>query len=213
MTWEKAWLNYRGINKTYKGWALNTISVPAVDCKIVASIKEEMTLAVRAMLGQEVTFVASQEAGIIFELAAGEASEGYSLRAIDQHIHITATTTKGLLYGAFELIRTLQAEKDLEDITIEKTPDNPMRILNHWDNMDGSIERGYSGNSFFFKDSEFILNDRLKDYARLVGSIGINAVVINNVNVKDAATYLITERYFKELKVLLDTFEAYGAKL
>ena len=49
-------------------------------------------------------------------------------------------------------------------------------MLDHWDNMDGSIERGYSGNSFFFENNDIIINERTRDYARLIASIGINAV-------------------------------------
>ena len=89
----------------------------------------------------------------------------------------------------------------------------PMRMLNHWDNMDGSIERGYSGESFFFEKNEIIVNDRTRDYARLAASVGINAVVINNVNVKDAATWLITDRYLDKVRELSEVFAEYGIRL
>ena len=61
--------------------------------------------------------------------------------------------------------------------------------------MDGSIERGYSGNSFFFENDEILIDERTVTYASLLASVGINGAVINNVNVKDAATWLITDRY------------------
>ena len=86
-------------------------------------------------------------------------------------------------------------------------------MLNHWDNSDGSIERGYSGNSFFFNNGEIILDDRTRDYARLISSIGINAVVINNVNVKNEAVEFITEKYLPTLKELSDLFNSYVIKL
>lgn len=89
----------------------------------------------------------------------------------------------------------------------------PLRMMNHWDNMDGSIERGYSGKSFFFEDDDILVNDRTITYARLMASIGINAVVINNVNVKGCATWLVTEKYFAKLKSLSEVFAGYGIKL
>ena len=92
-------------------------------------------------------------------------------------------------------------------------PDNPLRMFNHWDNMDGSIERGYSGRSFFFRDNKVIVDERTRDYCRLVSSVGINGVVINNVNVNDAATWLITDKYLDRVKEIADIFAGYGIKL
>ena len=85
-------------------------------------------------------------------------------------------------------------------------------MFNHWDNMSGHIERGYSGKSFFFIDGEIILDSRIKDYARLVSSIGINSVSINNVNVYDAKE-LITDKFLEKVKVISDIFNGYGIKL
>src|SRR5690606_35184459 len=80
-------------------------------------------------------------------------------------------------------------------------------------NIDGSIERGYSGRSFFFADRQVLVNERTRFYARMVASVGINAVVINNVNVDEAATYLITDRYFNELRQIAEIFGSYGITL
>ena len=74
-------------------------------------------------------------------------------------------------------------------------------MLNHWDNLDGSIERIF-WSIIFFKNDKILINKRIIDYARLIASIGINATVINNVNVRgEAATGLITDRYLEELKI------------
>ena len=115
---------------------------------------------------------------------------------------ITASDVRGLLYGVFHLLRLVATGKSLAGFKQTCIPSNPLRMLNHWDNMDGSIERGYSGQSFFFADDQVLVNDRTRAYARLVASVGINAVVINNVNVKNAATYLITDRYFNKVRAL-----------
>lgn len=130
---------------------------------------------------------------------------------------IEASTSVGILYGVFSLLRTLQTNQVLEfdqwSYSERTKPSNPLRMINHWDNMDGSIERGYAGNSFFFQDKEILINDRTRTYARLIASVGINGVVINNVNVKDSATELISHRYYEKVKVLSELFYSYGVKL
>ena len=89
----------------------------------------------------------------------------------------------------------------------------PLRMMNHWDNMDGSIERGYSGESFFYKDYEILWDERLEHYTRMMASIGINGIVINNVNVHEKETYLITDTYLQKVKQYADLFQRYGIKL
>ena len=140
-------------------------------------------------------------------------NEGFRLKADACRIHLEASCEKGVLYGVFYLLRLIAMEKALEGVDVEEKPDIKNRMLNHWDNMDGSIERGYSGKSFFFRGNKIIINERTVDYARFLASIGINGVVINNVNVKDAATYLITPTYFDEVRELMDIFSGYGVKL
>ncbi|MHB8128746.1 MAG: alpha-glucuronidase family glycosyl hydrolase [Mobilitalea sp.] len=140
--------------------------------------------------------------------------EGYLIKQIDSKLYIIGFTEKGILYGAFELIRQIVSGNSILGLDIVENPSNNLRMLNHWDNMDGSIERGYSGNSFFFEKEEVLVNDRTKDYARMVSSIGINGVVINNVNVRgEAASGLITDRYLNKLKDMAEIFAGYGIKL
>jgi len=126
---------------------------------------------------------------------------------------LEASDGSGLLYGVFHILRLIAMEKSLKGTNVLCRPDNPLRMLNHWDNMKGSIERGYSGESFFFNDNKMILDERTRDYARLAASVGINGVVINNVNVNDAATWLITPKYLNNLKKLSELFTCYGIRL
>lgn len=130
---------------------------------------------------------------------------------------ISAQNDTGLLYGVFDLIRNLRLHRvsdfDKWSFSLEQKPSNPIRMLDHWDNMDGSIERGYSGNSFFFEKDEIIINERTHAYARLAASVGINAVAINNVNVRGMATWLISDKYYEKLRRLSEIFGAYGIKL
>ncbi|MCM1242362.1 MAG: alpha-glucuronidase, partial [Roseburia sp.] len=156
---------------------------------------------------------AADAGGIYLTLREGMQAESYHLWEKDGSITIEASDSRGILYGIFDLIRQIQMEEPLGGLEREKAPLMPLRMLNHWDNMDGSIERGYSGNSFFFENNEIIINDRTVTYARLAASVGINAVVINNVNVKEAATWLITDRYLDKVRALCEVLAGYGIRL
>lgn len=146
-------------------------------------------------------------------VSEGIKSEGYRLTEEDGALTLEAADEKGVLYGIFHILRQIALEQPLARTHVLCEPDNPLRMLNHWDNMDGSIERGYSGNSFFFENGEVLVDERTNDYARLAASVGINGVVLNNVNVKDQATWLITDRYFDKVAQIARIFEGYGIKL
>jgi alpha-glucuronidase len=150
--------------------------------------------------------------GTLTESGKALKAQGYALCENDGRLEITAADENGLLYGIFHLLRVISCEKSLSGSNVTCNPDNPLRMFNHWDNMDGSIERGYSGRSFFFENDDIVINERTKDYARLMASIGINGVVINNVNVKQAATWLITDRFFEKVVQLSKIFAEYGIK-
>ena len=149
----------------------------------------------------------------IMKLQEGLKPEGYRLTEKDGLLTLEAPDETGVLYGVFHILRQIALGQPLKNINAICEPDNPLRMLNHWDNMDGSIERGYSGNSFFFKDGEVLVDERTRDYARLAASVGINGVVLNNVNVKDRATWLITDRYFDKVSEIARILEGYGIKL
>ncbi len=168
--------------------------------------------------GNETEFL-EKRAGVWLRIDGSQSvsKEGYHINCTEGRCILTAASKAGVLYGVFALLRNLvvfQVENyDQWSFEERKEPYQPLRMLNHWDNMDGSIERGYSGRSFFFQEEEILLNDRTRDYARMAASIGINGVVINNVNVKGAATALISDRYYDKLKVLSELFSSYGIKL
>ena len=112
---------------------------------------------------------------------------------------ITARNEAGLLYGAYALLRGENGESH---------PAFPLRLLNHWDNLDGSIERGYAGESIF---EWFHLDEQLiRDYARANASLGINGSVLNNVN---ASPNMLTTRYLKEVKKIADILRPYHIKV
>ncbi|HEY0189432.1 MAG TPA: alpha-glucuronidase [Cellulomonas sp.] len=95
-------------------------------------------------------------------------------------------------------------------------PDAPIRMLDHWDNLDGSVERGYAGRSLFFEEGRFREDwDLLERYAELLGSIRINLVCLNNVNVRDEARWLITDElgHLGPLRRVADIFGAHGIRI
>ena len=138
--------------------------------------------------------------------------EGYKVSFDSGMGKVEAVTETGLIYGTFRFISLYRLNKGAKFESLEN-PASKLRMLNHWDNMDGSIERGYSGNSFFFVDNDIVIDERTRDYARFLCSLGYNGVVINNVNVKDEACNLINEKYINKVKKLNDLFVSYGVKM
>lgn len=222
MGFEQAWLYYRKREGWgSKGWgSKGSISHIIVDAKdlenpAVRSGAEELKTALCQITGKEPVLCSGTDGaeGIKLSIKTGLKAEGYFITEKNGGFMIEAPDANGILYGCFEFIRQLQLGNSLDGIHIQKEPVMPCRMLNHWDNMDGSIERGYSGDSFFFADQEITVDDRIITYARLAASVGINASVINNVNVKGCATWLITERYFEKLSLLSEILGRYGIKL
>ena len=127
---------------------------------------------------------------------------------------IVANSDLGILYGVFELLRRQQLGASIDDVT--SNPSYDKRILNHWDNLDGTIERGYAGYSIFWTDSLNFENitpanlTRWKAYARANASIGINGTVLNNVNAKPQA---LTLPVLKRVKTIAETLRPYGVKV
>ena len=132
---------------------------------------------------------------------------------------IKACNDLGLLYGAYELLRLQKEDNPLlrsKEFTrgIKSEPYYSLRLLNHWDNLDGSIERGYAGNSIFWDKDQAKLSknntQRLIEYARANASIGINGTVLNNVN---ASPKILTKPYLQEVKRIADILRPYGIRV
>jgi len=223
MEYSAAWLNYHQLSTEKK----TPIVILHQDLRTAKHIRaiEELTLGLSGLYGRQVVVTDNEEvyhlgvAGIHFQLIEHHqlGDEGFSLMCKDGKCTLGANVESGLLYGVFELLRYIQAKAvtdfDTLNYCIEKRPSNPLRMLNHWDNMDGSIERGYSGKSFSFSEDNLLLNERTHMYARMIASVGINGVTINNVNVKGTATELISKRYYEQLNRMAILFASYGIKL
>ena len=218
MGFEQAWLDYARKLSCEGADEIDSIRIKIPDDRQDTLIKNsvaELQSAFAGLLGRELTVCSNTEDDCCIYLAIREGiqAEAYHVYEESGKITIEASDSSGILYGVFELIRQMQTGSCLRGLNLTKAPAMPMRMLDHWDNMDGGIERGYSGDSFFFKENEILIDDRTVTYARLAASVGINAVVINNVNVKDAATWLITERYTDKVKELSEVFAGYGIKM
>ncbi len=142
-------------------------------------------------------------------------SEGYVLRAMPVHgtpaLVIAANTDVGVLYGAFALLRHLQTHGSLTALHEVSAPRIARRILNHWDNLDRSVERGYAGLSLWAWDSlPDVLSPRYVDYARANASLGINGTVLTNVN---ANATVLTPPFLAKVAALADTFRPYGLRV
>jgi alpha-glucuronidase len=146
--------------------------------------------------------------------AVKPASEGFIIKVTDSQIFIAGHDGNGLLYGVFRFLSLLALGEIKSGFEVSDTPVSPLRMLNHWDNFDGTIERGYAGGSLFYKNGRFDYDsNRIEDYARLLASIGINRLSINNVNVRAEAKLLITEEYLKEAAKLAGFFRRFGIRL
>jgi len=221
--WTQLWLEYRKVNSKGNEAYVKNVVLDGFEKvhPIIKNALKELAEGVQGMLGvtevpvSEGSAATEQPALLIKKQAAasGELEGAYHLVENSGSLSLLAGEETGVLYGVFHILRMIATEKSLKGLDEKKSPSQPLRMMNHWDNMDGSIERGYSGRSFYYNHNEFFINERTRDFARFMASIGINGIVINNVNVKDAATYLITDRYFDKVTELSELFAEYGIKL
>jgi alpha-glucuronidase len=143
------------------------------------------------------------------------APEGYWLTQSSSSGHplivIAGADDRGVLYGAFDLLRRIASGSDLTSLNAVENPAMPIRWVDEWDNASGTVERGYGGRSIFFENGK--VRDDLtlvNDYARLLASVGINACNVNNVN--GAAPFLEPEM-LQGLKRIADTMRPWGVRL
>ena len=196
------------------------------------AVREELTRALGSLLGKKVDrvnlmirdgmlvvgtpslpYIAGEPALMRALRNVGE--EGYIIQATTilrrRAIVIAANSDVGVLYGAFHLLRELQMQRPLATLAIASAPRIQLRLLDHWDNLDRSVERGYAGPSLWdwphLPDS---LPVRYRDYARANASLGINGTVLTNVN---ANAKVLTPEYLTKVAALAGVFRPYGIKI
>ncbi|MEH7272805.1 alpha-glucuronidase family glycosyl hydrolase [Neobacillus vireti] len=227
-----AWLQYKNIDdqalvNEYKQWC-GTISTLEASV-VIESAEKELTLGISSMLGIEpngsseplqsgIVIATKDTFGDLADVDFDQLNDdGYVIKTVTagdkKQIFLLGKSHSGALYAAFHLLRLMQNRKSLQQLDILENSKNQLRMLNQWDNMDGSIERGYAGNSIFYKDNQFFEElNRIEDYARLLSSVGINGIAINNVNVHKVETDLITSSLLPKVAEVASIFRAYGIK-
>lgn len=140
--------------------------------------------------------------------------EAFSLTPKENGFEIAGGNKNGLLYGVYRFLSRLSTGEDISTIQEYSSPAVNYRIINHWDNMDGHIERGYAGRSIFFRNNKFDYDrETIINYARLMASIGINGICINNVNVNLVSAGLIAEPLLSDMAELVTLFRPFGIRL
>jgi alpha-glucuronidase len=126
-------------------------------------------------------------------------------------IVIAANKDAGVMYGIFHFLRLIQTHQEISDLAITSSPKTRIRLLNHWDNLNRSVERGYAGQSLWNWNSlPDSIDPRYTDYARANASIGINGSVLTNVN---ANALILTKEYLVKVAAIADVFRPFNIKV
>ncbi|MCL1937659.1 MAG: alpha-glucuronidase [Candidatus Azobacteroides sp.] len=213
----RLWLRYEPLpDSLAKSYADKIQKIYFPDSETGRIIDSEFREAFRAMTNKEL-YLAKKggEAKSVCFVVDTKMKENYQIQnktlAKDSYISVTAVDETGLLYGMFHLLRLMQMHENISHLDIHEKPSYERRILNHWDNRDGTIERGYAGSSLWeWGDLPNVLSLRYKDYARANASIGINGTVLNNVN---AEAIFISSEYLPKVAALANVFRPYGIKV
>jgi alpha-glucuronidase len=232
-TGREAWLRYAPLEGLALREARRTVPASVVswgDSPVLNSAREELIRGIRGMLGRTLrveSTLPSESAVLIgtpesfrqavVPLPAGGplAEDAFRLRAVlhsgVRHLVITGGSPRGALYGVFALLRKIASGEPIAALNEQQAPYAPVRWVNQWDNLDGSIERGYGGPSIFW-DKNNVRTDlaRAGEYARLLASLGINGCSINNVN---ANTRVLTPEMLPQLQRVAEAFRPWGVRM
>ena len=228
-----AWLRYAPLDAAHTAQyhkALPAVVTTLGDSAVEVSARNELVRGVRGMLERTLreesrvppegaivlgTLDELQRGAPQFHLSGTLKPDAYWLKSVTlggtAYTVITAANDRGVLYGVFGLLRKIALGEAVERLDEKHTPYAPVRWVDHWDNLDGTIERGYGGRSIFW-DQGHVRQDlsRVRDYARLLASLGINGCSVNNVN---ADPRLLEPEYAPELARIADAFRPWGVRL
>jgi len=219
----RLWLRYNPIEAPQRARYANAATELVVDARGSTSDAAASELR-RGLSGLLATTIIShphvdRDGAIVLALRSSIARdlrpEGFVIRTTRVRGHrvtlITANSERGLLYGAFALLRRIQTRQSLSGLDVRDGPALPIRMLDHWDNPDGFVERGYAGRSLWdWPSLPARIDRRYVDYARANASVGINGTVLNNVNAK---AEMLTPAYLSKVKALADTFRPWGIRV
>ena len=222
------WLRYKPVEAQYRSqYSVTLLQAPAISPTLRAAVAE-LNRGLSGMLGTAPPV--ENRAAIDGTLLVGTPAslpaiaalklpltalgrEGYLIRNIITAGHravvIAGNTDIGVLYGVFAYLRMIQMRQPITDVV--SAPRTQLRVLNHWDNLDGSIERGYAGRSLFnWHVLPGYVDPRIIDYARANASLGINGMVPNNVNARAES---LSPEYIEKTKALADALRPYGIRM
>jgi alpha-glucuronidase len=223
------WLRYEPLECGEKTAALRQILGPIrseLGCPIMSAATEELTLGLDGMIGAERDGAPAVFLGTLKQLpeeitrqlpeeVAGLGQDGFWMGTLAQggsrHVVIAGNDSRGLLYGAFALLRAIQTGIFSEDLALTEEPGIDVRMLNHWDNLNRTVERGQSGQSLWewFQLPDYV-SPRYRDYARANASVGINATALTNVN---ANALVLTEPFLRKAEAIAAELRPYGMRV
>jgi alpha-glucuronidase len=232
-TGASAWLRYAPLEGTaltqYRQAVAPVVSVLG-ESPIAGSARDEIVRGIRGMLDRvpRVETGIPQESAIVlgtmedlrvssptWQLKADLIADGYWLKTVvmgrNRYTIVTGANDRGVLYGAFALLRKIATGEPVMQLDERSNPYAPVRWINHWDNLNGTIERGYGGRSIFW-DNGKVRDDlsRVNDYGRLLASLGINGCSIDNVN---ADLKILSPELAPQIARIADVFRPWGVRV
>ncbi|MDR0680821.1 MAG: alpha-glucuronidase [Dysgonamonadaceae bacterium] len=214
----RLWLRYEllseQISENYKQ-IISTVC-PITYSETTKIITREFLSAFEDMTGKRLNLSKKRTGNCLVFLIDKKIEKGYSIQTQKDNksgisILIAAADDINLLYGTFHLLRLMQMQGNISDLNIVEKPAYDRRILNHWDNIDGTIERGYAGRSLWnWEDLPEKSDPRYTEYARANASIGINGTVLNNVN---ANPKFISREYLIKTAEIANIFRKWGIRV
>jgi len=228
-----AWLRYAPIGDLSVKARYDVLPATVVvlgDSVVMEAAREELIRGLRGMLGRTLRVEAGlpKESAVVLGTlstvkaalpAAGPfpnlAEDGFWIKTVVAggvpSLVITAANDRGVLYGVFAFLRKVGLGEAVKQLDERQVPYAPIRWTNEWNNLDGSIERGYGGRSIFF-EGDNVRSDLgpVRDYARLLASLGINGCTISNVN---ANPRVITTEFLPQLVRVAEVFRPWGIRL
>ena len=224
------WLRYKPVEASAKGaYAARAAAIARTrDAPTMKVARAELERGLMGLVGKPASAGAGTRDGVILLGAASDPAiakldlplkslgeDGYLIRTLPVNgkatTVIAANRDIGVLYGVFRYLELIQTRQPVASLDLASAPKVKLRMLNHWDNLNRTVERGYSGQSIFdwWKLPDHV-DPRMVDYARANASLGVNGTVLNNVNAKADS---LTAPFIAKAAALADTFRPYGVKV
>ena len=220
------WLRYRPVEAAVlPDYARHATAIVGGNSPTLKAAEAELQRGIAGMLGIEPPLSTAITDGAIVlvtpadphgqTLSADLGEEGFAIRTTTLDGHpvtvIAANSDVGALYGAFRYLSLIQTRKPVDHLALSDAPHVVVRVMDHWDNLDGHVERGFAGNSIWdWWRLPDLVDARYTDYARAQASIGVNAVVLNNVNAKADS---LTRPYLQKAAAIAAVLRPYGIRV